>query len=67
MRPMPSKRRLLSRPGILTRWLRPSRLKDLLLLLYPPLFLDTDAIQEVPMQDDYLAVVEEEKAKAIAE
>jgi len=42
-------------------------LKNLLLLLDPPLALvvEADAIQEVPVQDDHLAIVEEEDAKAI--
>jgi len=48
----------LSRPGTLMRWLRPY---DLLLLLEHPLVVKADAIQEVPMQDDHLAVVEEEE------
>ena len=41
-------------------------LEDLLLLLGPPLVIETDAIQEVPIQDDHLVIVEEEEAKAIA-
>jgi hypothetical protein len=40
------------------RWLRPY---DILLLLEHPLVIKADAIQEVPMQDDHLAVVEEEE------
>ena len=58
----------MSRPGtsMKMRWLGPLRLEDLLLLLNHPLIVEADAIQEVPMQDDHLAIVEEEEAKAIA-
>ena len=41
-------------------------LEDLLLLLGPPLVIETDAIQEVPIRNDQLVIVEEEEAKAIA-
>ena len=41
-------------------------LNDLLHVLDPPLLVEADAIQEVPMQDGHLAIVEEEEVKAIA-
>jgi hypothetical protein len=40
-------------------------LKDLLLLLSPPLVVEVDGIQEVLIQDDHLAVFEEVEAIAI--
>ena len=38
---------------------------DLLLLLDPPLVVKADAIQEAPMQNDHLAIVEEEKPRSL--
>jgi hypothetical protein len=63
-RPMPSKRKMLSR--VQARYIRKvaQALEYLVLLLDPPLVIEADAIKEATIQDDHLVVVEEEDAKA---